>query len=209
MVNGADAQEGAQSVAALVPNLDSIAQFRIITNNFNAEYGNYSGGQVNVVTKSGTNGFHGDAFEFYVTPTWMQKTIILPLADPIARTYLAGLWAAHFGETTPSFLWTTRAHDKRLAKPRPSSYHPLKTATGNLLDQASALERSDPANGGSGVVGPYWAGLLSSRLGYTVTPGEPYYSAGCTDTTTCVFPNAVIPQNAWDPVSAKDAAIRS
>ena len=64
MVNGADAQEGAQSVAAIVPNLDSIAQFRIITNNFNAEYGNYSGGQVNVVTKSGANRFHGDAFEF-------------------------------------------------------------------------------------------------------------------------------------------------
>ena len=112
MVNGADAQEGAQSVAALVPNLDSIAQFRIITNNFNAEYGNYSGGQVNVVTKSGTNGFHGDAFEFFVTPTWMQKTIILPIADPIARTYLAELWAAPSEETTPSFLWTIRARGK-------------------------------------------------------------------------------------------------
>src|SRR4029077_19769907 len=39
-------------------------EFRIITNNFDAEYGNYSGGQINVVTKSGTNSFHGSAFEF-------------------------------------------------------------------------------------------------------------------------------------------------
>ncbi|MGA8838480.1 MAG: carboxypeptidase-like regulatory domain-containing protein, partial [Candidatus Sulfotelmatobacter sp.] len=64
MVNGADAQEGVHNGAAILPNLDSISEFRIITNNFNAEYGNFSGGQINVVTKSGTNQFHGDAFEF-------------------------------------------------------------------------------------------------------------------------------------------------
>src|SRR5208337_252409 len=64
MVNGADAQEGVHNGAAIVPNLDSISEFRIITNNFNAEYGNFSGGQINVVTKSGTNRFHGDVFEF-------------------------------------------------------------------------------------------------------------------------------------------------
>ena len=48
----------------MIPNLDSIAEFRIITSNAGAEYGNYSGGQMNVATKSGTNQFHGDAFEF-------------------------------------------------------------------------------------------------------------------------------------------------
>jgi hypothetical protein len=52
MVNGADAEEGVHNGAAIIPNLDSISEFRIITNNFNAEYGNFSGGQVNVVTKS-------------------------------------------------------------------------------------------------------------------------------------------------------------
>src|SRR6202522_4267633 len=38
MVNGADAQEGVHNGAAIIPNLDSISEFRIITNNFNAEY---------------------------------------------------------------------------------------------------------------------------------------------------------------------------
>ena len=64
MVNGTNVQEGKTNGAAIIPNIDSIAEFRIITNNFDAEYGNYSGGQINVVTKSGTNNLHGNAFEF-------------------------------------------------------------------------------------------------------------------------------------------------
>src|SRR5580698_4404216 len=68
MVNGADAQEGVHNGAAILPNLDSISEFRIITNNFNAEYGNFSGGQINVVTKSGSNQFHGDLFDFLRNP---------------------------------------------------------------------------------------------------------------------------------------------
>src|SRR5438132_722747 len=64
MVNGANTVEGDEGGTTIIPNIDSIAEFRIILSNAGAEYGNYSGGQVNVVTKSGTNQFHGDAFEF-------------------------------------------------------------------------------------------------------------------------------------------------
>ncbi len=64
IVKGSDAEEDVNMGAAIVPNIDSIAEFRILTNNFDAEYGEFSGGQINVVTKSGTNDFHGDAFEF-------------------------------------------------------------------------------------------------------------------------------------------------
>lgn len=46
-------------------NLDAIAEVRIERNAYAAEYGRNSGGQVNVITKSGTNGFHGTAFEFF------------------------------------------------------------------------------------------------------------------------------------------------
>ena len=50
----------------------------------------------------------------------------------------------------------------------------------------------------TGVVqGPAWAQQLSSTLGYTVTPGEPYYSTGCADPATCVFPGAKIPTTAF------------
>src|ERR1700688_1731411 len=64
LLNGATVQEAGFGGTAVIPNLDSIAEFRILTNNFDAEYGNYSGGQINVITKSGQNRWHGNVFEF-------------------------------------------------------------------------------------------------------------------------------------------------
>ena len=51
------------TVGQTVP-LDSVQEFSVLTNNFTAEYGRASGGVVNLVTKSGTNAFHGSAYEF-------------------------------------------------------------------------------------------------------------------------------------------------
>ncbi len=46
------------------PNPDTVAEFRILQNNYTAEYGRNGGGVISVVTKSGTNAFHGSGFEF-------------------------------------------------------------------------------------------------------------------------------------------------
>ncbi len=46
------------------PNPDAIAEFRVLENNYSAEYGRNAGGIVSVVTKSGTNQFHGTAFDY-------------------------------------------------------------------------------------------------------------------------------------------------
>jgi outer membrane receptor protein involved in Fe transport len=51
------------TIALLIPQ-DSVREYRLITNNFDAQYGRASGGVVSVVTKSGSNNFHGDAWEF-------------------------------------------------------------------------------------------------------------------------------------------------
>src|SRR5204863_2566214 len=64
LVNGSDVQEHMNGGTGVVPNLDSISEFRVLTNNFDPEYGNYNGGMINVVTKSGSSAFHGNAFEF-------------------------------------------------------------------------------------------------------------------------------------------------
>src|SRR3984957_5082149 len=63
-LNGASVQESIGQQAGVIPNLDSIPEFRIISSNADAEYGGYSGGLINVVTKSGGDQFHGSAFEF-------------------------------------------------------------------------------------------------------------------------------------------------
>ena len=64
LVNGGDVEEGRNNGASVIPTLDSIQEFRLLTNTFAAEYGRFSGAIVNVLTKSGTNEFHGTAFEF-------------------------------------------------------------------------------------------------------------------------------------------------
>jgi len=48
-----------------VDNQDIVAEFQVITNNFSAEYGRNQGAVVNIVTKSGTNAFHGTGFEYH------------------------------------------------------------------------------------------------------------------------------------------------
>src|SRR6266446_3816750 len=65
LVNGGSVEEARNNGVGLVPNLDSIQEFRVLTNAFDAEYGGFSGATVNVVTKSGTNSLHGSMFEFF------------------------------------------------------------------------------------------------------------------------------------------------
>jgi hypothetical protein len=64
-VNGGDANDQFVNLPTVQPTPDSVAEFRVITNTFDAEYGRNSGSVVNVITKSGTNQFHGDIYEYF------------------------------------------------------------------------------------------------------------------------------------------------
>src|SRR5882757_4461551 len=63
-VNGGDSNDLFVNAPAVQPTPDSIAEFRVLSNTFDAEYGRNSGAVINVVTKSGTNGWHGSFYEF-------------------------------------------------------------------------------------------------------------------------------------------------
>ena len=64
-VNGGDGNDLFANLPAVEPSPDSIEEFRVIANSFDAEYGRNSGAVVNVVTKSGTNSLHGSFYEFF------------------------------------------------------------------------------------------------------------------------------------------------
>ena len=74
MMNSIDVQEHMNGGTSVIPNLDSIQQFRVLTNNFDPEYGNYNGGMINVVTKSGSNAYPWRRYSsFCETRIWTRR----------------------------------------------------------------------------------------------------------------------------------------
>src|SRR5690349_5899156 len=187
IVNGGDVKELMNGGTTIVPNLDSIAEFRILTNNFDAEYGNYSGGVVNVVTKSGTNGLHGSGFEFLRNTDLDARNFFSPERSFYRQNQFGGTVGGPIKKDQVFFFGDyqgtrqSQGIDTGLI-PVPS----LAARAGNLADEADALTGE--------VGGPYLANLLSQRLGYPVSANEPYYTPGCASHQQCVFPTAVIPQ---------------
>ncbi|MDR3753168.1 MAG: TonB-dependent receptor [Terracidiphilus sp.] len=178
-VNGADVEEDVNMGTSIVPNLDAIDSFRVLTSNFDAEYGNSSGGQVLVTTKAGADQWHGSAFEF------LRNTAL------DARNYFSSDRAAYrqnqYGGTVggPLFRtgvkWFADYQGTRLTE---------GIDTGDISVPSLAERGGDftqvPLTGS--VNGNAWAAKLSSALGQTVTPGEPYAQ---------VFPAGQIPQSIW------------
>ena len=93
-LDGADINEAIDNYIGYNPNVDALGEVRIITGNSTAEYGNANGGQVVMVTKSGTNRFHGNAFFFGENQnlnanTWAAKLTGAPRA-PFNRAIFGG-----------------------------------------------------------------------------------------------------------------------
>ena len=67
ILDGMDNNQTSENNLAVTPSPDAIQEFNLITSNAPAEFGNFQGGIVNASIKSGTNQFHGDAWEFFAT----------------------------------------------------------------------------------------------------------------------------------------------
>jgi hypothetical protein len=64
LLDGIDNNQVSDNLMSYQPSVDAIQQFDVITNNAPAQYGQFQGGVISVTLKSGTNNYHGDAFEF-------------------------------------------------------------------------------------------------------------------------------------------------
>ncbi len=191
IVNGSDSEEDVNMGTAIIPNLDSIAEFRILTSNFDAEYGEFSGGQINVVTKSGSNAFHGDLFEFLRNTDLDARNYFSPTRGTFIQNQFGGTFGGPIRRSKIFFFSDYQGTRQRQGVdtgliPVPS----LEDRAGNLSDMAGSFS-------GTSVSGPAWASTLSQNLGYPVHTGEPYYFRGCPSTAICVLPTLQIPARAW------------
>ncbi|HEU4507924.1 MAG TPA: TonB-dependent receptor, partial [Pyrinomonadaceae bacterium] len=111
-LDGIDINEstaGGSNFTPLRPNPDSVQEFQVVTSNFTAELGRSSGAQVTLVTRSGTNDFHGNLFEYYRTPRLDAKSYPVTIAgvpkDQFVQHIFGGslsgpLYNPGFGEGT-------------------------------------------------------------------------------------------------------------
>src|SRR5438067_11084683 len=148
----------------ILPNPDAIQEFRVQTNSYNAEYGRYASGIINVLTKSGTNQFHGSAFEFL-------RNTVFNANDWGSTLARAPFHRNQFGAT----LGGPIKHDRAFFF---VSYSGLRQATSTFLSGArvpTALERignftasatkpTDPANNAHFVCAGVMNVICSSRL---------------------------------------------
>src|SRR5215510_10890451 len=93
-LDGGNNTAGLRGTGNPAPNPEAVQEFRVLTNGYSAEYGRYSAGVVDVVTKSGTNDFHGAAFEFFRnehlnSPRWAPPGTTAT-NDPLDRNQFGG-----------------------------------------------------------------------------------------------------------------------
>jgi Carboxypeptidase regulatory-like domain len=203
MVDGIDVQEHMNGGTSVVENLDSIDEFRVLTNNFDPEYGNYNGGMVTVITKSGNDSLHGNAFEFLRNTALDARGYFDPSRPVFRQNQFGGTLGGPVKHQKVYFFGDyqgTRTNEG--VETGDISVPSLQDRLGNLSDLAASFVTTD-VNGNTiptTVSGPNLAGILSQKLfgnSTGVSAGEPYYTPGCTTGLACVFPNAMIPTNAW------------
>ena len=91
-VDGADNISTATGSQRATPSQEAVSEFRVVNNSFGAQYGRALGGIVNIVTKSGTNDFHGSVYEYF-------QNDALDANSPLARSPFTVLRQNQFGAT--------------------------------------------------------------------------------------------------------------
>jgi hypothetical protein len=179
-LNGASVQETIGQQAGIIPNLDSIAEFRILSSNVDAEYGSFTGGIINVVTKSGSNAFHGNVFEFFRNTHLDARNYFSPERAVFHQNQYGGTFGGPIWKDKIFFFADYQGQRQ---------VQGIETGLVNVPSMENRAGNFGSASAFTGTVnGPYLAQVLTQRLGYSVTQGEPFAQ---------VFPNGIVPQNAW------------
>jgi outer membrane receptor protein involved in Fe transport len=197
-VNGGDANDLFVNLPTVQPTPDSIQEFRVLTNTFDAEYGRNSGSVINVVTKSGTNKFHGNMYEFFrnkvlnanpycfsipcVKPQFNQNQFGGTFGGPIKkdRTFF---FASYEGRRIRQGIVSPNVTVPTLAE-RPSATQPFANFSQDGLGAGTTASGNTPA-----LNTPQ---LLDNRPGCDQAVGDPGGIPQGTPYTT-LFPSGQIP----------------
>jgi outer membrane receptor protein involved in Fe transport len=119
LLDGADNTDFLGNNILVSPNPDAVAEFKILTNNYDAQYGRTSGGIVNQITKSGTNQFHGDLFEFLRNDVLNAHNYFLPDTPPFKRNVFGGTIGGPIKKEKTFFFLAYQGARRREATPTP------------------------------------------------------------------------------------------
>jgi hypothetical protein len=100
LINGQDSNDLPLNTPLIIPSPDAIAEFNLVTNTINPEYGRNSGAILNAVIRSGSNSFHGSAFDFYRdtflnTTNFFQKSPAIFHQNQFGGTIGGPVWKNH------------------------------------------------------------------------------------------------------------------
>ena len=164
-VNDANVQEDVNMGVAVVPTLDSIADLEVLTSEYDAKLGNQSGGQISVTTRSGGERLHGSVYDYFRNTALDARNYFSLTRAPFHQEMFGGTIGGPVPRVKKLFFFgdyqgtrQTQGVDTGLI-----AVPTVADRTGNLSDQSAALTGS--------VSGPYFAQLLSSKLGYAVDAG--------------------------------------
>jgi hypothetical protein len=201
MVNGGDANDIFVNAPSIQPSPDAIEEFRVLTNTFDAEYGRNSGSVVNVVTKSGTNEFHGDVYEFFRNNVLNTRGYF----DPAVAPYHQNQFGATAGgpiKKDKTFIFGSY-EGNRLIQGISSGQVFLPTTAeaagdfsgnstpfqGMLTDQSFATQLANRTTGGGATT---CAQAVGAAGGAPLVPGNNYSD---------IFPGNHVPVQCFDPTA--------
>jgi len=141
-LDGTDHNDSYINMNLPFPNPDAIQEFNLQSSFFTAEYGNAAAGVVNIVTKSGTNSIHGDAFEFLRNGTLNARNFFAPTHDTLKRNQFGGSIGGPIRKNKVFYFGTYQGTRVR------------STPTGSVTFVPTAAERSGDFTGTKQLVDP-------------------------------------------------------
>ena len=167
MLDGADNTDFLGNNIVVSPNPDAVQEFKILTNNYDAQYGRTSGGIVNQITKSGTNAYHGDGFEFLRNNVLNSRNYFLPPqipnAPPFKRNEFGGTLGGPIKKDKTFFFLAYQGERRREAQVTPSLSVPDQAERGGDFGELCSAY-----DGGGNCIDPNGTQLVNPETGNNI-----------------------------------------